>query len=65
MACHPSSPTPGAAAAAALAPTDKAHTIKQLSVGTPANHLLGLLCSDGDARRAASKEPSPNAEPQQ
>lgn len=55
----------GAAAAAALAPTDKAHTIRQLGVGTPANHLLGLLCTDGDTRRGASKEPSPKEEQEQ
>lgn len=56
---------PAGAAAAALAPTDKAHTIRQLGMGTPANHLLGLLCTEGDARRSASKEPSPKEEPQE
>lgn len=56
--CPPLPCTPAGAATAALASTDKAHTIRQLGVGTPANHLLGLL-SEGDARRAASKERTP------
>ena len=41
-------PAPAGAAAAQLAALDKAHTMRQLGVGTPANSILGILC-DCDA----------------
>ena len=37
-------PAPAGAAAAQLAALDKAHTMRQLGVGTPANSILGILC---------------------
>ena len=43
------------AAAAALAANDKAHTMRQLGVGTPANHIIGLLCGDGHEGRVKAE----------